>query len=103
MATRGILAHGTDRQHLPLNRPAPGAGSVGALGLRDQSTPHTSRGTVFQPRWCQGTARQWIARGQEPFGLLNDAAFIPYRQDRRYLEILQPGLFAFDSVYLALP
>ena len=38
-------------------------------------------------------ARRWAGKGKPSAGFLEDPAFIPYREDRRYLQILQPELF----------
>lgn len=37
-------------------------------------------------------ARRWAAQGQSSHKFRDDAAFIPYRTDRRYLRILEPEL-----------
>ncbi len=37
-------------------------------------------------------ARQWASKGREPSRFLDDPAFIPYRGNREYLRILEPGL-----------
>jgi serine/threonine protein kinase len=38
-------------------------------------------------------ARRWADKGLEPWRFLDDPAFLPYRENREYLRVLEPGLF----------